>query len=338
MPTITEKLTEKYGNVVEGPLGLKMPEATARAIETIAKDLPKDFTYRRSVKAPSEFVIPQGSRADISTITTDSKDRDGEVVLPGGLNFDSYNKVVPWCHDYTKLPVGTCGWMKKNVTGRGIVARTDYPVKPKDWTTEWMPDAILHMMAQPTPGCVGKSIGFIPLSVRQATPDEKVMRPEWKDAPIIDRASVIEYSVCPIGANQDATMISVSKCLADGTITREFAESLGWKEGAASEGGNAGNTVPDDNSMPPCPGCKSAADVRKKDDGGMYECMKCQASFSAMKTESVPAPEPKAIPFVRPETIAAARKAAMKQLQDRAAEATRLAIANAIARARGRVS
>jgi hypothetical protein len=193
-------------------MGLRMFEDIARDIETAAKGLPKDFTYRRMAKAvaPSDLKMDAGSRTDVSTITTDAKDRDGEVVIPAGGSWQDYNNVVTFCHQYDQLPLGSCLWMK--ATPNAIVACTQYPTKPEDWgDAPWLPSAVLHLMQQPVPTCTGKSIGFLPKNIRTATPAEIEIHPDWKSAPIIDQWHGFEYAGCPIGANQEALMMSVSK-------------------------------------------------------------------------------------------------------------------------------
>lgn len=217
------KKCRKNQAVVEGPMGLRMFEDIARDIEQFSKGLPKDFTYRRMAKAPAKFNLDVGSRSDISTITTDAKDRDGEVVLPMGGDWTDYNNVVMFAHQYDQLPVGSCKWMKASPDG--VIACTQYATKPEDWgDTPWLPSAILHLMQQPVPTCTGKSIGFLPLSMRPATSDEISKRPEMKSCPVIDKWVGIEFSVAPVPANQTAEMLVVSKCLAAGDYDEATAE------------------------------------------------------------------------------------------------------------------
>src|ERR1700733_13204793 len=73
--------------VEEKSTGIRMPEALARQIEETSKGLPKDFTFRRMAKAASEFQLEQGSRSDVSMITTDAVDHQKEVVMPTGIDF-----------------------------------------------------------------------------------------------------------------------------------------------------------------------------------------------------------------------------------------------------------
>jgi hypothetical protein len=236
--TIEAKLTKKYfGNVVDGPRGLRMPEATARAIEAVAKTLPQtdEFAYRRKAKAAVEMRMEPGERADVSFITTDAVDREGEVVLPKGGKWTDYNRVVTWCHSYgpqdgyNGLPVGTNLWIKPAETskGMGLLGKTRYHTKPEGWAGDWMPDAVLHLMQQDPPACTGKSIGFIPLNIRQASKKEIEANPDYADAPVIDKWIGFEYAACPVPMNQEAEMETVSKCVADLGTRAIIAKALG---------------------------------------------------------------------------------------------------------------
>lgn len=196
--------------IVEGPQGFSMPEATARRIEELAKSLPADFSYRRLARKAEEFRLEPGERTDVSLITTDSVDRQGEMVIPSGIDWSGYNRVVTFAHRYDQLPVGSNWWMRSR--GNGLIAKTHYPAKPADWgDAPWLPSAVLHLMQQPVPTCTGKSIGFLPLSIREATAAECRERPELKGVPVIDKSAGIEYAVVPVPANPDAQMQAVAK-------------------------------------------------------------------------------------------------------------------------------
>jgi hypothetical protein len=209
-----------WGNIVEGPAGLRMPEETARAIEAVSKGISKDFVYQRRAKAAAKFELVPGERADVSYITTDAPDRDDEVMITKGGDWTQYNKVVTWCHTYgpvegyNGLPVGACQWMKagKTDTGsNGIIAKTLYYDRPADYQGEWLPDAIVHMQKQDPPALTGKSIGFIPLHAREATKSELKERPEWSGKALIDKWMGFEYCVAPVPCNPEAEAIVLAK-------------------------------------------------------------------------------------------------------------------------------
>ena len=214
------------GPIVEGPGGHQMPEGTARRIEELAGSLPKDFTYRRIARKSDEFRLDPGERTDVSVITTDALDHDGEVVLPGGIDWSGYNRVVTFAHRYDQLPVGSNWWMRSR--GNGLIAKTHYPPRPADWgdAAPWLPSAVLHLMQQPVATCTGKSIGFLPLSIREATSEERQRRPELAGVPIIDKAAGLEYAVAPVPCNPEAQMQAVAKGREIGLIDEPLAALL----------------------------------------------------------------------------------------------------------------
>lgn len=205
--------------------GFQLPEALARKIDDLSRDLPKEFTYRRIARKADSFTLDAGERTDVSLITTDALDREGEVILPAGGDWRDYNRVVTFAHRYDQLPAGSNWWIRAR--GNGLVAKTHYPDRPKDWgSAPWLPSAILHLMQQPVPTCTGKSIGFLPLNVRAATKDEIVKRPQIKNAPVIDRWIGVEYAVVPVPCNPEAEMQAVAKGMELGLIDRKMLELI----------------------------------------------------------------------------------------------------------------
>lgn len=219
-------MLKRFENVVEhASTGFRIPEALARKIDELSRGLPKDFTYRRLARKSDEFTLDPGERTDVSFITTDALDRDGEVVVPAGGDWSTYNRVVTFAHRYDQLPVGSNWWIRAR--GNGLVAKTHYPDKPKDWgDSPWLPSAVLHLMQQPVPTCTGKSIGFVPLNVRGATSDEIEKRPELRGVRLIDRWVGVEYAVVPVPCNPEAEMQAVAKGMELGLIDEPFLRLL----------------------------------------------------------------------------------------------------------------
>ncbi len=224
-PTFTMKL-KRFDNVVEhAASGLRMPEALARRIEALSRGLPADFTYRRLARKSDALTLDPGERTDVSVITTDAIDRDGECVLPSGGDWSGYNRVVTFAHRYDQLPVGSNWWIRPK--GTGLVAKTHYPDRPADWgAAPWLPSAILHLMQQPVPTCTGKSIGFLPLNVRQASSEEIARRPALRGVPMIDRWVGVEYAVVPVPCNPDAQMQAVAKGMELGLLDRKLMDLI----------------------------------------------------------------------------------------------------------------
>lgn len=219
-------MTKRFSKIVEhAGSGLKLPETLARRIDTLSRDLPKDFTYRRLARKSDQFTLDPGERTDVSLITTDAIDRDNECVLPMGGDWTGYNRVVTFAHRYDQLPVGSNWWIRPK--SNGLVAKTFYPPRPNDWGDgPWLPSAILHLMQQPVPTCTGKSIGFLPLNVRAATSDEITNRPELRGVRIIDRWVGVEYAVVPVPCNPEAEMQAVAKGLELGVIDEKVVKLL----------------------------------------------------------------------------------------------------------------
>lgn len=273
--------TKTFGNIVEeSSTGLRMPEPMALHLATISKGLPTDFKYKRLSSNPADFEAGQledGSRTDISTITTDDPDHEGEVILSSGIDWGIFlkNPIVPFAHKYDELPVGRALWLKPTDDMHSTRAKTQYSKRPAAWQGTWMPDAIHSMMQDGV--CRGKSIGFIPTNRRNATSEEVKTRPDWKGRIITDKAIGLEYSVAPIPMNPGAMAIAVSKCVSDPVVKRLILEAAGISmEGETNQ-----------DAMPSCPKCFKADDVVKKDDdGGMFMCMKCQQAFSQDESDA----------------------------------------------------
>ena len=202
-----------------------MPQALARRIDALSRGLPRDFTYRRIARKTDSLSLDPGERTDVSVINTDAVDREGECVLPVGGDWSGYNRVVTFAHRYDQLPVGSNWWIRAR--GAALVAKTHYPQKPADWgDAPWLPSAILHLMQQPVPTCTGKSIGFLPLNVRQATREEVGRRPELRGVPIIDRWVGVEYAVVPVPCNPEAEMQAVAKGMESGMIDEALRDLI----------------------------------------------------------------------------------------------------------------
>lgn len=203
---------KKIKIVEEVTTGLRMEEGAATKLGELRKKAPKEAGYKRMALMSEEFTLDAGSRTDVSMITTDAVDRDGEVVMPGGIDVTTYNGVVTFAHEYDELPMGRCLWIKPK--DNGLLAKTQYAAKPADWSGDWMPDAVLSLMQMDPPTCTGKSIGFIRLGYHEPTPDEVRARPELANCWLVtDAAALVEYAVAPVPCNPDAEMLAISKSI-----------------------------------------------------------------------------------------------------------------------------
>lgn len=319
--------------IVEGPRGYRMPESLARRIEDAAKSAGvKADDYRRRAAMPSDFRLEDGSRSDVSTVTTDAIDHDREMVMPAGIDLSVFraNPVVPFAHKYDELPVGKCAWIKS--AGNGLIACTRYAQRPQGWEGGWLPDAIMSMMQDDM--CKGKSIGFIPTSMRDPTRDEISARPELANCRgVIDRSTLLEYSVAPVPANPEALSMAVSKCFGDDRL-KSIIEATAAKDLSYDE--------PNMEAMPACPRCKSPAAVKPKGDA--YTCTACSADFVPTSdadgdhdgSKGIDVPDI-IVPFVSPQTIARARALRIDNLKALALPLIKQAIQDEYDRLCGRV-
>lgn len=222
MPFDAKTLKGAYGGV-EGPLGIPMSDELALAVQEIigtdgaklpaeCRELIEDGPLRRT-KVASSIDLVEGERADISVITTDSVDRDREVILPKGIDLKQFRKAgmpVTFAHKYDELPVGRGLWIQQRKDPPRLIAKTQYHKAPDDWTGPWLPDAVWHLLKND--GLRGKSIGFIPLKIHSPTPDEVRATPEWADVRMVyDEVLLLEYAVAPIQSNPDALVQAVAK-------------------------------------------------------------------------------------------------------------------------------
>ncbi len=177
-----------------------------------------------------EVNFTPGERSFVAWVSTETVDREGDVVVASGVDFKSEyvdkNPVVMAVHDYGKWPLGQCEWLKvksaRDWAGLYGKARID-----DDDDTEVVWKKIKSRTVR------GVSIGFRPPDDMAKgewgppTADELKRNPHWKGAKrVIRRCVMIEFSVCPIGMNANALIEAVSKGLhrpryAEPVMTRE---------------------------------------------------------------------------------------------------------------------
>jgi hypothetical protein len=212
----------------EGPFGLPMRDAQAKALEERLRVLPNEdaFTLRRCSFERGVSELQPGERADVSWITEEAPDRVGDVVLASGMDDSHFqlNPIVTLNHAYDQPPVGRSLWRRKARDGawRGVKAKTHYPARPEGWTlSEWPPDLAFEMVKA---GLLrGKSIGFIPLKLRAPSAEEIQQKPNYANVRyIIEEWLLAEYACCYLPMQPNAVVETVSKA-----VPPAWAELLG---------------------------------------------------------------------------------------------------------------
>jgi HK97 family phage prohead protease len=123
-----------------------------------------------------------------ATITTGAEDREGEIVLPSGGQLENYmrNPVVLFAHRYAEPPVAKA--QEIAAQGDGLVARFQFPPEG----TYDFADTVRRMWGAGFLNAV--SIGFIPLE---------------REENIISQWELLEFSIVPVPANQEALRLMV---------------------------------------------------------------------------------------------------------------------------------
>ena len=166
--------------------------------------------------------IDEKERSIIHTITTNEKNRNGQIINPDGMNDAEYSKnpVVLWMHGSIlantedDLPIGRSAWRKRE--GNGIIAKTIFHDLP-------FASDIFYLNKE---GFLNAwSIGF--------QPAEDIIRDRENESIIINKWNLFEYSSVTIPANANAlnNMLEVAKTDdMKNSLTEIFAVELLKKE------------------------------------------------------------------------------------------------------------
>lgn len=156
-------------------------------------------------KILKQFVAKTETDSDERTVTaiisTGTVDREKEVLVPKGMDFEAYmkNPVVMWAHDYWGEPIGRSLWMKKG--------RKEIKAKIKFAETE-QAEQVYQLFKGGFMSAF--SVGFIPLKDHKPTEEEIKEKPEWVDVRrVYDKWELLEFSAVPVPANPEALAVAV---------------------------------------------------------------------------------------------------------------------------------
>jgi HK97 family phage prohead protease len=173
---------------------------------TMLASPPRDL-IRKTFPTHIERKAGAGDRVRRFVLTTDTLDRDFEVVIPVGAQYYEYlrNPQMLWAHKYDHPPVGKC--LKLELVRRDSALVGDF-----EFARTKFADEIFGLYRDGFLRAV--SIGFRALEVGPPTGEMMVARPELaKCLRIIKRWNLFEVSAVPIPSNPEALEEAVQKGL-----------------------------------------------------------------------------------------------------------------------------
>jgi HK97 family phage prohead protease len=144
-----------------------------------------------------------------AVITAETLDRDGEVLIPQGMNSVEFEKnpTLFWNHDYAQ-PVGRCNGLKRKEST--IVGDFTFAQRPDGYGGEFFPEVAAALVGQGIVNAV--SVGYVPEDggVRRAT---EIDRKKYGDRvhTVYSRWKLLEVSLAPFQSNPDALITAVKK-------------------------------------------------------------------------------------------------------------------------------
>lgn len=263
---------------------IESTKALIRKRHGLADDAPvevKTFTME-----PSTDGDPFAFKA---RITTDTVDRDFEVLVPQGCDSSEFEKsgTVFWNHNYN-MPVAKANG--KLVRGdRWIDSSAKFAFRPADYQGEFFPDFARAMVNQ---GIVkGVSVGFMPIESRK--PTQKDFETYGKNVGrVTNMWKLLEWSIAPLQCNPDAL---IRDAVGKGIITADAAKSMfdiDPEKDLADEG-------TDDADEAICSECGANYEKDDEDDDGMCEgCAVEDAKGNKDDEDKAAEPEPKRMAFI----------------------------------------
>lgn len=147
-------------------------------------------------------------------ITKEVLDRDGEVLLPGGMDASEFDQsgAIFFNHDYSKPVAAPVGKLQK--TANDIIGRGRFMKRVEGDNGDFLPDYVrsfVTTMAREGRSA-GVSIGFAPLESRAPTKKDREVYGGGITR-VFTRWKLLEWSIAPVQANQDAYVTTMGKSL-----------------------------------------------------------------------------------------------------------------------------
>lgn len=155
-----------------------------------------------------------------ATITTDTVDRDREVLVPQGCNTKEWeaNPVLLWMHD-PHQPIGVGENVRRRE--RSIEADFTFAARPKDYQGEWFPDYARGLVEAGVVRAVSVGAEYVSGGYRQATARDREMY-GMDCEKVVSKWKLFEVSLVSIPANPEALLSAVRK----GYVTREAVKAF----------------------------------------------------------------------------------------------------------------
>ena len=168
--------------------------------------------------------VNEEERSVTAIISTSSIDRDSEVLVPGGMIAENFQKnpVVLWSHNAGEPPIGKALWLKKipKRNPNRIGAMIKFASTPRgEEVFQLFKGGFLNAF----------SVGFRPTDGRRPTPDDIKKNPLLAEARFIfTEWELLEFSVVSVPANAEALAQAIkSKSI---KISDELKECLHVEE------------------------------------------------------------------------------------------------------------
>jgi HK97 family phage prohead protease len=150
--------------------------------------------------------IDEKERTLTAYVSTNSRDRMDEVLMPEGVDLSKFKKnpIVLWAHDYTQPPIGKALWIKRD--GSGIISKMQFA------NTEFAQE-IFNLYKDGFMKAF--SVGFIPKEAKDGDGEKSPRRTytKWE---------MLEYSAVPVPANPEALALAISKGMMDEHLKTYF--------------------------------------------------------------------------------------------------------------------
>jgi hypothetical protein len=178
-------------------------------------------------------------------ISTESTDRDGDVIEVEGWQLENYRKnpVVMWAHSYRTVPIGKA----LDVVKAPPVLRASFMFREP--ANEF--DPVLPIKAAWDQGILrAASVGFRPLKMEPINPDDD----SWFAPMRFIEQELLEFSIVPIPANQDALRLAFDAYVkglglpSDGSANVTFDNFLDWPKELQAEWLMEGGSPEDSNN------------------------------------------------------------------------------------------